>query len=143
MTRTILLVLAMAWSTVALAAPKVTVTDSELVLPEPIYFDVGKPTIKKQSYPLLDAIVATLHKADKIDLVEIQVHTDARGNDQWNLDLSQARAEAIRDYLVSKGVDTKRLRPKGYGETKPIDRGNTEKAWAKNRRTQLVIVRKA
>jgi outer membrane protein OmpA-like peptidoglycan-associated protein len=70
------------------------------------------------------------------------VHTDARGNDQWNLELSEKRAQAIYDYLVAKGVAADRLRAKGYGETKPIDKRANEAAWAKNRRTELRILQR-
>jgi outer membrane protein OmpA-like peptidoglycan-associated protein len=129
----------LAISTVAFA--EVKVTDKALVLSEQIFFATGKAEIKSESHAILDEVAATLEKQKKLEAIEIGVHTDARGNDQWNLDISQARAEAIRDYLVGKGIATKRLVPKGYGETKPLDKGSNEKAWSKNRRTELRILR--
>ena len=119
----------------------VKVTDKELVLSTQVFFASGKAEIKTESHAILDELAATLEKQKKIESVEIGVHTDARGDDKWNLDLSQARAEAIRDYLVGKGIATKRLVPKGYGETKPLDKGSGEKAWSKNRRTEFHILR--
>jgi len=125
----------------AFAGP-VTVTKTEIKISRQIFFDFGKPTIKTESYVILDHVAAAMTKDKKIGFVEIQVHTDARGNDQWNLDLSQKRADAIRDYLVGKGIADTRLRAKGYGETKPIDKGTSAKAMARNRRTQFVIVQR-
>ncbi len=118
----------------------VTVTGGKLVLRDQIYFDSGKATIKSQSFTILDAVVATLVSNKKIGLVEIGVHTDARGDSKWNLELSEARAQAIYTYLVDKGIETKRLRAKGYGESRPLDKGSNAAAWAKNRRTEFVIV---
>src|SRR5512139_3674928 len=96
------LALLVLWTSLAVAG--VSVTTNEIVS-DPIYFDTGKATIKRESRPTLDAIAAVFHKQTKIGLVEIQVHTDARGNDDWNLELSQKRADAVRDYLIAKGVD--------------------------------------
>ena len=136
--RTAILVLALVASP---AFAGVNVTDKELVLSDTIYFDVGKATIKTQSHAILDEVAATLKAQKKIALVEIQVHTDARGSDTFNLEMSQKRAQAVYTYLVRKGVPAKRLRAKGYGETQPLDKAANEAAWAKNRRTVFVIVR--
>jgi outer membrane protein OmpA-like peptidoglycan-associated protein len=131
----VLLVLA----TAAAAEPKVV---GSQIVTDTIYFDTGKATIKSESVPTLDAIVALFAQDKRLGFVEIGVHTDSRGNDAWNLKLSQARAEAIRDYLVGKGVATTRLRAKGYGEKKPLDKRANEEAWAKNRRTEFVILQR-
>ena len=138
------LVIIMGFALVGVAEAKssIRVTSTEVVLPKPIYFNIGKDTIMSVSHALLDQLAATLTSNKRITLVEIQVHSDAMGNDQWNLELSQKRANAIHGYLVAKGVDPGRLRAKGYGETKPIDRTNTAKARAKNRRTTFVILQR-
>jgi len=123
------------------ADPKpVTVTKKEIVLASPIYFETGKPVIKQESFGLLDALAQTLNDDTSITLVEIQSHTDSRGDAKFNLEISQKRADAIQKYLIGKSVDAKRLRARGYGETKPLDKGANEKAWAKNRRTSFVIL---
>lgn len=135
--RVLLLLLALT----TFAAADVKVAGNKIVT-DPIYFDTGKATIKQQSIPTLDQVVAVFHKEKKLGLVEIGVHSDARGNDDYNLEMSQKRADAIRDYLIAKGVDANRLRAKGYGETRPIDKRANEAAWAKNRRTEFVILQR-
>jgi len=133
------LVLLLVLTTVAAAEVKVT---TKQIVTDPIFFDTNKATIKQESVPTLDQVVATMHNDRKIGLVEIGVHSDARGNDDYNRELSQKRADAIRDYLIAKGVDANRLRAKGYGETKPIDKRANAAAWAKNRRTELLILQR-
>ncbi len=120
----------------------VTITDSQIVLRDPIYFETGKPVIKKESFAELDALAATLAQAKQLTLIEIGSHTDERGSSEYNLEISQQRADAIRDYLVGKGIDGQRLRAKGYGESKPLDKHHNAAAWAKNRRTELVILQR-
>ena len=66
-----------------------------------------------------------------------------RGDDAYNLDLSQRRAHAVLEYLTGKGVDAGRLQSQGYGETQPIDRKHNEEAWAKNRRVEFLILKRA
>jgi outer membrane protein OmpA-like peptidoglycan-associated protein len=74
--------------------------------------------------------------------VAIQGHTDDVGNDANNMVLSDNRAKAVYDYLVSKGIDSSRLSSKGFGETKPLVPNTSEPNRAKNRRTEFVIVAK-
>jgi outer membrane protein OmpA-like peptidoglycan-associated protein len=108
-----------------------------------VYFEYDKAIIKPQSYPILDAVAATLQGNPSISLIEIQGHTDERGDDAYNLDLSDRRAHAVEKYLTDKGVDAKRLTAQGYGETQPIDRGHNEAAWAKNRRVAFLILKRS
>ena len=122
---------------------RVVVTDTKMEILDKIYFEYNKAKIKSQSYPILDAIIATLNGNPDIELVEIQGHTDNRGSDSYNLDLSDRRAAAVKDYLVNGGVDADRLTSQGYGETQPIDPKNNERAWAKNRRVEFLIIKRA
>ena len=124
-------------TTFASAEPRVL---GAQIVADPILYDSAKATIKSESRPTLDAIAVLMSRDTKLGLVEVGVHTDARGNDKFNLELSQKRAESVRDYLIGKGVSSNRLRATGYGETKPIDKGSNAGAWAKNRRTEFVIV---
>ncbi len=104
-----------------------------------VLFETNAADISPVSARLLDAVtgVAILCR----DYVtEIGGHTDSRGADAQNLALSQARAEAVRDYLISKGVNPGSLRAIGYGETRPIDQGFTEEALARNRRTEFKVL---
>jgi OOP family OmpA-OmpF porin len=122
---------------------RVVVTDTSIEILDMIYFEYDKAIIKKESYPILDAVAATLQGNPSIALVEIQGHTDERGDDAYNLDLSDRRAHSVRTYLVEHGVDEKRLTAQGYGETQPLDRRHNEAAWAKNRRVAFLILKRS
>lgn len=85
-----------------------------------IYFDFDKASIKAESYPILDNIASFL-KDNPAARIELSAHTDAVGNDNYNLQLSKKRAQSCYDYLVSKGIETSRLVPVGYGEKKLLN----------------------
>ena len=121
---------------------RVVVTDTKIEILDKVYFEFNKAIIKSESYPILDAVAATLGGNPDIKLVEIQGHTDERGNDDYNLRLSEGRAKAVLDYLIDKGIEAGRLQSQGYGETQPIDPASNEQAWAKNRRVEFLIVRR-
>ncbi len=72
--------------------------------------------------------------------VEIAGHTDSTGSAEHNQDLSQKRAEAVVEYLFSKGIETDRLISTGYGDRKPVGSNDTEEGRAINRRTELTII---
>jgi outer membrane protein OmpA-like peptidoglycan-associated protein len=122
---------------------RVVVTDTKIEILDKIYFEFDSAVIKKQSYPILDAIVATMQGNPDILLVEIQGHTDSRGSDAYNLDLSDRRAASVREYLSQGGVDSGRLQSQGYGETQPLIKKNNEEAWAKNRRVEFLILKRS
>jgi OmpA-OmpF porin, OOP family len=122
---------------------RVVVTDTAIEILDMIYFEYDKAIIKPVSYPILNAVAATLQGNPSINLVEIQGHTDERGDDAYNLDLSDRRAHAVEKYLTDRGVDAKRVTAQGYGETQPIDRNHNEAAWAKNRRVAFLILKRA
>ncbi len=103
-----------------------------------INFASGGATIAADSIPLVDALGTEL-KACAGTAVEVAGHTDASGNDVANQKLSEARANAVTQALVERGVPTDRLMPKGYGETAPLDPANTPAAYAKNRRIEFKV----
>lgn len=113
------------------------VTNGRIVVRD-IYFDTGKYDVKPESDPSLSKIV-TMLKAHQDMEVSIEGHTDANGTAESNQVLSENRANAVRTYLVSKGIKRSRLSTVGYGEEKPIDPNNNEKAWAVNRRVEFVL----
>jgi outer membrane protein OmpA-like peptidoglycan-associated protein len=122
---------------------KAVVTESEIVILEQVQFDTGKSTIKPISDALLDSIAQVLKEHPELKRLEVQGHTDNRGNAAANKRLSEARAKAVAAALVKRGVEKQRLTSKGYGQTKPLDPENNEAAWGKNRRVQFIVVEKA
>lgn len=122
--------------------PGIAIVGNDVVIKEEILFDVGKAHIKDQSSPLLDAIATFIKTAGgSIDLIEVAGHADVQGNEKANLTLTDDRAKAVVDALVSRGVDAKKLRAKGYGQYCPIDPGNTPEAFARNRRVEFEILK--
>ncbi len=86
---------------------------------EGIEYDFNKATLRPKSMEILDKIVDLMKLNDNIS-IEIGAHTDARGNDEYNMKLSAARAKSCVDYIISKGIAAKRIVSNGYGETRPI-----------------------
>ena len=74
--------------------------------------------------------------------IEISGHTDSKGSDDYNLNLSQGRSQAVVDYIISQGIDSFRLTAHGYGETKPIDTNDTDAGRANNRRVEFTVLKK-
>ena len=107
---------------------------------EGIYFDTAKATIKKQSEAQLDQAVAVLGEFPNTRL-EISGHTDDRGNDDYNMQLSADRAEAVKQYLVDKGIDADRIQTRGAGELEPRESNNTKAGRAKNRRIEFKLLK--
>jgi OmpA-OmpF porin, OOP family len=106
-----------------------------------INFDTGKATIKPDSKPLLDEVGKLLN--DNKDLkLSIEGHTDNVGTKDANQKLSEARAKAVKDFLVANyKVDGARLAAKGFGDTKPVADNATDDGKAKNRRVELVKIK--
>ncbi len=92
---------------------------------EKIYFDFDKSNIREDAAITLDVLVELMNKYPDME-VEVSAHTDARGEDQYNLDLSKRRAASTLEYLVSKGIDRSRLKSIGYGEMQPLNKCTKE-----------------
>jgi outer membrane protein OmpA-like peptidoglycan-associated protein len=110
---------------------------------ENIYYDFDKWNIRDDAAKELDKLVKILKDNPQID-IEMGSHTDVRGNDQYNQILSDKRAKAAVDYLISQGIDTNRLTYKGYGEKVLVngcvnDVFCTEEDHQKNRRTEFKV----
>jgi len=108
---------------------------------ENIFFHTNEATLTRESHPELDHIQQVLIQNPNLK-VEISGHTDDVGADKYNQALSEKRAKAVVDYLIAKGIDKKRLEPKGYGKSKPIAPNTTEEGREKNRRTEFTIISK-
>lgn len=105
-----------------------------------IEYDYDKATLRPRSKKILDTLVDFLTLNDNL-IVEINSHTDERGNDDYNMSLSEARAKSCVDYLIEKGIAIERLVPKGYGESKPLfTHAKTEEQHQRNRRTAFRIL---
>jgi len=122
---------------------RVIVRRGKLEILDKIYFETDKAIIKPISYPILDAIAATLKGNPEILLIEIQGHADERGDDDYNLRLTEARSQAVRTYMTDKGVEPGRLQAHGYGETKPVCSAHNEDCWSQNRRVEFVILKRS
>jgi outer membrane protein OmpA-like peptidoglycan-associated protein/opacity protein-like surface antigen len=115
----------------------VVLTNDKLQILDSVYFQLNKAIIETRSYPLLDNVAKIITDHPEISLVRVEGHTDSQGDDVSNMKLSQARAEAVRDYLTKKGVASNRLKPIGFGETKPIADNATKEGRARNRRVEF------
>ena len=117
-------------------------TETHIEILESIHFEFNSDVIKQESYPILRAVAKTILLNPEIQLVEVQGHTDERGSDSYNLDLSQRRAASVMRFLAGERVESARITSQGYGETIPLDLHHGEKAWARNRRVEFVIVKR-
>jgi OmpA-OmpF porin, OOP family len=106
-----------------------------------IYFDEGKSVLLSASYPVLDQLAEYLLK-ESTTTVDIMGYTDNIGRNSVNQKLSNSRAKAVLDYLVSKGINKNRLSYKGYGSANPIDLNSTIEGRQKNRRVEIKIISK-
>lgn len=105
-----------------------------------IYFDFDKTTLKPESFVELNKVVDLLKTNPSVE-IEISGHTDSKGSDDYNLNLSQGRSQSVVDYLISQGIESYRLSAQGYGETKPIDSNDTEEGRANNRRVEFTVLK--
>jgi len=118
----------------------VVVKPAPITIVERIEFEAGNPFVRDEDRALLDRIVETLKQRPNVKLVEVCGHTDDGGELDPNLVLSQQRAETVRGYLVSKGIDAARLRTRAYGKTIPIVPNDTPANRAHNRRVDFRIL---
>jgi OmpA-OmpF porin, OOP family len=103
-----------------------------------IQFESGKDVIKKFSYSILDKVAKVMKQNPSYNL-EINGHTDSQGAAAMNLELSQKRAEAVKNYLTKSGIDASRLAAKGFGQTIPVADNTTAAGRAKNRRVEFKV----
>jgi outer membrane protein OmpA-like peptidoglycan-associated protein len=105
-----------------------------------IYFDFDKATFKTESYGELNKLEAMLRQSNNVT-VEIGGHTDAVGTKAYNLFLSRKRAEAVKDFLTKKGIDSRRVKAVGYGKTKPLVSNDDEEDGRElNRRVEFKVL---
>lgn len=120
----------------AALAPAVAPVPATLTLTG-VNFDFDKSYIRSDDFERLDKDVATLKEWGDVK-VEVAGHTDSIGTDEYNMGLSLRRADAVRNYLVDKGVPAERLTVKGYGESQPVADNATSEGRFQNRRVELI-----
>lgn len=112
--------------------------DGQFKIPDAVTFEHGKANLKEESHSLLDQ-VALMIKANPDVKVRVEGHTDDTGPKAINWRLSRQRAEAVRRYIIGRGVAPARLRAEGFGPDRPLAKGNDDAARAKNRRVEFVV----
>ena len=104
-----------------------------------LIFQLGKAKVSPDSYSELDIIV-NMMKDSKAMVIQLEGHTDYQGDPKDNMKLSKERVDAVRDYIVSKGINKTRVKIKAFGGTQPISRDNTPEAHRLNRRVELRVL---
>jgi outer membrane protein OmpA-like peptidoglycan-associated protein len=104
-----------------------------------VTFKAGSAELVPSSLRTLDAAIAGLKKNEKAR-VEIEGHTSSEGGEEYNQKLSQDRAESVRNYMIAKGVDGKRLSAVGYGYSRPKASNDTEEGREQNRRIEIKVL---
>jgi OOP family OmpA-OmpF porin len=120
---------------------QVKIRDNRIELGQKIQFALGKSEILSASFALMDELAKTIQENPQVQKVSIEGHASDEGDDKYNLLLSKARAEAVRQYLVSKGVAADRLSSTGFGESKPLVANDTPGGREKNRRVEFHITK--
>lgn len=119
---------------------KAKLVEKEIVILQPIQFEVGKTTLLENSYDVLREVVQLLQENQKIQKLRVDGHTDSDGSEHANLELSWKRARVVRKFLIDHGIDPKRLIFLGWGEGHPILPNDSPAAKAKNRRVEFRVV---
>ena len=125
-------------------APSATVTpgtiqDFVVNVGERVFFDLDSYSVRADAAPLLDAQAAWLVRYPNVQ-VRIEGNADERGTREYNLALAARRAEAVRTYLINRGIPAGRIDTISYGKERPIAEGSTEDAFARNRNAHTAIV---
>lgn len=123
--------------------PLVHVRARQITIRRQVNFATDSADILPESNALLSEIADVILRNPELTKIEIQGHTDNRGGAEHNQQLSQRRAEAVRDWLVRAGVEPNRLEARGYGQTQPLVPNITASNRARNRRVQFVILERA
>jgi outer membrane protein OmpA-like peptidoglycan-associated protein len=124
--------------------PIEVIVTPEVVILKDVFFEYDKSNITAEGAFELDKLVQVMNDNPEMEIL-VKAHTDNRGEDKYNLKLSERRAKATLEYVLSKGISKNRISAKGYGESEPkVECGEncTEEQHAENRRSEFLIVKK-
>lgn len=119
--------------------PSTMNSDPSFFAASTVYFEFDRATIKPSETGKIDSVVSHL-KSNPKNAVQVEGHCDERGTEQYNLSLGERRALAVREYLVTAGIQPDRVFTISYGESRPAVPGHNEAAWSKNRRGAFVLL---
>jgi outer membrane protein OmpA-like peptidoglycan-associated protein len=118
---------------------QVELTTEEVRIRKQVFFKTNSAEISEKSNELLSEIADVLLRNPQVKQVEIQGHTDNKGDSEYNRQLSQQRAESVMQWLTTAGVAADRMSARGYGDTRPLLPNLTDRNRARNRRVQFMI----
>lgn len=119
---------------------KVRVTEDRIEIFEKVYFDSNRSKIQKRSLNILRQVRSIMRANPRIKVIQVEGHTDNQGSAESNLSLSQRRAEAVIKFLIDSGIEKSRLKPKGYGEARPVADNKDKTGRSENRRVEFFIL---
>lgn len=125
--------------------PPIPLAVDTIVVMDNIYFEFNKAILLEESHAAINNQILTMLNKYPTMVIEVGGHTDSQGKDEYNLKLSQARAESVKKYLIEKGISAERMEAKGYGESKPvapntINGNDNPEGRKKNRRTEFKVL---
>ncbi len=121
---------------------RVSVKEESIDISERVQFKSGSADLLAESEKLLDEVADAMKEHPEILRIRVEGHTDSRAGSRFNRKLSRARARSVRTYLISQGVEGRRLVARGYGEKEPVDSNKTQEGRYKNRRVEFKILKK-
>lgn len=117
----------------------VEVKGGQIVIVKPVFFATNKDVILQKSFPVLESVADALKASPQIKRVRVEGHTDNRGKEAYNIELSGRRAKSVQKWLIAHGIAEDRLDAEGFGPKRPIADNKNEAGRAKNRRVDFVI----
>lgn len=117
------------------------ISADQIVLGERVRFEFDSDALKRDSTPVLRDVAQLLREHPEITRIEVRGHTDSQGDAGYNKGLSQDRADEVARFLINNGVEPSRIVTRGFGESRPVVAGTSERAHALNRRVEFIITR--
>ncbi len=116
------------------------VKENQVIRLNKLIFEQGKSNITAASYGELNNLVSMMKENSSMQ-IQLEGHTDYRGSKKLNMALSQDRVDAVKDYLIGKGITSRKIKTKAFGGTKPLNKGKSLKASEINRRVEVRIIK--